>query len=46
MCQSHTLWDLGYPAQAVERSQQALTLAQERHHPFSMALVQASAAML
>jgi TOMM system kinase/cyclase fusion protein len=43
---SHTLWDLGYPEQAVQRSREALTLAQEMHHPFSIALAHAYAAML
>jgi tetratricopeptide (TPR) repeat protein len=32
-----TLWVLGYPDQAVERNQQALTLATELAHPFSLA---------
>jgi adenylate cyclase len=31
------LWLLGYPAQALERSQAALTLAHELSHPFSLA---------
>ena len=31
------LWLLGYPAQALERSQAALTLASELAHPFSLA---------
>ena len=30
------LWVLGYPAQAVQRSHEALTLAQELSHPFSL----------
>ncbi len=34
---SETLWLLGYPDQALQRSQQALTLAQELGHPFSLA---------
>jgi predicted ATPase len=33
------LWYLGYPDQALKRSQQALTLAQELSHPFSLAYV-------
>ena len=39
------LWLLGYPDQALQRSQEALTLAQELSHPFSLAfaLVVASA---
>jgi class 3 adenylate cyclase/predicted ATPase len=40
------LWLLGYPAQAGQRSQEALTLAQELAHPFSEAYVLALAAML
>lgn len=32
-----TLWLLGYPDQALHRSHQALTLAQELFHPFSLA---------
>jgi predicted ATPase len=35
-----TLWCLGYPAQAVQRGQEALTLAQELVHPYSLAVVQ------
>ena len=31
------LWYLGYPDQALERSHEALTLAQELSHPFSLA---------
>jgi predicted ATPase len=31
-----TLWLLGYPDQALARTQQALTLAQQRTHPFSL----------
>jgi predicted ATPase len=31
-----TLWYLGYPDQALARSQEALTLAQQRGHPFSL----------
>ena len=33
---ANTLWCLGYPAQAVQRSQEALALAQELAHPFSL----------
>jgi predicted ATPase len=40
------LWLLGYPVQAGQRSQEALTLAQELAHPFSEAYVLALAAML
>jgi predicted ATPase len=32
-----TLWMLGYPDQALQRSQEALTLAQELAHPHSLA---------
>jgi predicted ATPase len=32
-----TLWCLGYPDQALQRSREALTLAQELAHPFSLA---------
>jgi predicted ATPase len=31
------LWHLGYPDQALQRSQEALTLARELAHPFSLA---------
>jgi DNA-binding winged helix-turn-helix (wHTH) protein/tetratricopeptide (TPR) repeat protein len=31
------LWYLGYPEQALQRSQQAITLAQELSHPYSLA---------
>ena len=34
-----TLWCLGYPAQAIQRGQEALTLAQELAHPYSLAVV-------
>jgi predicted ATPase len=43
---SHALWGLGYPEQAVQRSDEALALARDVHHPFSLALTQAYAAML
>ena len=43
---SHTLWGLGYPEQAVQRSGEALALARDVQHPFSLALTQAYAAML
>ena len=33
-----TLWYLGYPDQALKRSHEALTLAQELSHPFSLAV--------
>ena len=41
-----TLWCLGYPAQAVQRSQEALALAQALDHPFSLAAAQHYAAFL
>jgi predicted ATPase len=41
-----TLWCLGYPAQAVQRSQEALTLAQALNYPFSLAAAQHYAAFL
>jgi tetratricopeptide (TPR) repeat protein len=34
---AQVLWMLGYPDQALQRSQEALTLAQEFSHPFSVA---------
>jgi predicted ATPase len=43
MCLAHaalTLWCLGYPTQAVQRSQEALALAQELAHPYSQVVVQ------
>jgi predicted ATPase len=40
------LWHLGYPDQAVKRSQEALTLAQELSHPFSLAMALYVAAWL
>jgi TOMM system kinase/cyclase fusion protein len=43
---SHVLWGLGYREQAMQRSREALTLAQDMHHPFSIALAQDYAAML
>ena len=43
---ANTLWCLGYPAQAVRRSQEALALAQALAHPLSLALAQHWAAYL
>jgi predicted ATPase len=43
---SHVLWHLGYPEQALERSHQALSLARELSHPFSLAIALAYGAML
>jgi predicted ATPase len=42
----HTLWSLGYPDQALTMSREALTLAQELSHPFSLAVALDYAAML
>jgi predicted ATPase len=42
----HALWHLGYPAQALTKSQEALGLAQKLSHPMSQALALAYAAML
>ena len=36
--EAFALWFLGYPDQALERSHQALTLAQELSHPYSLAV--------
>jgi predicted ATPase len=41
-----TLWCLGYPAQAVQRSQEALALAHALDSPFSLAAAQHYAAFL
>ena len=43
---ANVLWCLGYPAQAMRRSQEALALAQELAHPYSLALAQFWAAYL
>ncbi len=43
---ANVLWYLGYPDQAVERMQEALTLARELSHPFSLALALDHAAWL
>jgi predicted ATPase len=43
---SHALWLSGYPQQALSRSRQALKLAQDLSHPFSLALAHCYAAML
>ncbi len=40
------LWLLGYPDQALQRSHEALTLAQELAHPFSLAFALYFAARL
>jgi predicted ATPase/DNA-binding winged helix-turn-helix (wHTH) protein len=36
---ARTLWALGYPDQALQRSREALVLAQQLAHPFSLAFV-------
>jgi predicted ATPase len=41
-----TLWCLGYPAQALRRSQEALALAQALAHPYSLGLARHYAATL
>jgi len=41
-----TLWCLGYPTQAVQKSQEALTLARALAHPYSITVVQHWAAHL
>jgi predicted ATPase len=48
-CRSYAawvLWFLGHPDQALERSREAVNLAQELGHPFSLAFALAFAAML
>jgi class 3 adenylate cyclase/predicted ATPase len=45
-CAAQALWCLGYPAQALRRSQEALALAQELAHPLSLGLTQHWAAWL
>jgi predicted ATPase len=43
---AHTLWCLGFPTQAVQRSQDALALAQGLDHPWSLVNAQLFAARL
>jgi predicted ATPase len=43
---THVLWLLGYPDQALQRSHEALTLAQELAHPFGLAVALNMAAAL
>jgi predicted ATPase len=43
---AHTLWCLGYPAQALRRVQEALALAQALAYPYSLAFAQQWAALL
>jgi len=48
VCRSHaawTLWYLGYADQGLLRSHEALTLAQQSAHPFSMGVALSAAAM-
>jgi hypothetical protein len=40
-----TLWYLGYPEQGLARSQEAVTLAQQSAHPFSLGYVLSCTAM-
>jgi predicted ATPase len=42
---TYALWLLGYPDQALRRSQEAYTLAQELAHPFTLAYMFATLAM-
>jgi len=44
--EAYTLWLLGYPHQALQRSHEALALAQELSHPFSLAVALHFAALL
>jgi predicted ATPase len=44
--ESLALWSLGYSEQALERSQEVLTLAQELSHPFIIALAQGMTSVL
>jgi predicted ATPase len=43
---ANILWCLGFPAQAVRRSQEALALAQTLSHPYSLAFARYWAALL
>jgi predicted ATPase len=43
---SHVLWFLGYPDQALARSEEALTLAKRCGHPYSLAYALSFAAIL
>ena len=48
-CLSHaaiTLWQLGYPDQALKRGNEALALAQSLSHPFSLAFAQSFVGVL
>jgi predicted ATPase len=44
--QGWVLWLMGYPEQALRRSRDALTLAREQSHPFTLALTLATMAIL
>jgi predicted ATPase len=44
--QSLSLWYLGYPDQAAERAHEAIALAQELSHPFTLAFALYSATMI
>ncbi len=41
-----TLWQLGYPDQALQKTHEALALAQEQLHPYSLAMALSFAAVL
>jgi predicted ATPase len=43
---ARTLWCLGYPTQALRRSEEAIALAQELAHPYSLAMAHYQAAIL
>jgi hypothetical protein len=43
---ANALWCLGYPSQAIQRSQEAMALAQELDHPYSLSVAQHWAAHL
>ena len=43
---AHTLWCLGYPEQALHKSDEAVALAQKLSHPFSLTVALSYAAML
>ena len=45
-CAALVLWHLGYPDQALQKSEAARTLAQELSHPFSLAAARVLAALL
>src|SRR5262249_31000300 len=43
---AHVLWWLGYPDQALKKNQEAVALAHDLSHPFSLAIALAYSAML